>query len=72
MRTKRLITALICRSDMGQIRECTDCARQLYSLAVENWSCTVDGCKGVMRLVIDKDRPRNRMTGDGRRLGEFW
>jgi hypothetical protein len=57
---------------MGRIRECTVCARQLYSLATENWSCTVDGCKGVMRVVIDKDRPRNRMTGDGRRLGEFW
>ena len=62
---------------MGQIRECTICARRIYSLAEKNWNCThnrqgVD-CKGVMRLITIKDRARYVYGMDGsRKMGEFW
>jgi len=41
-------------------------------LAEKNWACTLDDCKGVMRLIVIKDRPRNRFKLDGTKLGEFW
>jgi len=57
---------------MGQIRECTVCARRMYSTNIKNTVCTIDDCKGVMRLISIKDRPRNRFKLDGTKLGEFW
>jgi len=57
---------------MGQIRECTVCARRMYSLAVENWRCDFDDCKGVMRLIDLKGRRRYVYRGDGAKMGEFW
>jgi len=63
--------------DMGQIRECTVCHRQQYSVAEFNWNCTHNrkgtDCRGVMRLVTQKERPRNVWGGSsGRKMGEFW
>ena len=61
---------------MGQIRECTVCARRMYSTAEKNRPCARPDrprvCRGVMRLISIKDRPRNRFTLDGTKLGEFW
>jgi len=62
---------------MGQVRECSECGRRLYSLALANWVCgngqhATKDCKGVMRLLNFKDRPRNRFKVDGTKLGEFW
>jgi len=60
---------------MGQIRECTICARRMYSSAEGNWSCDSHnrtGCSGKMKLISIKARPRNRFKLDGTKLGEFW
>ena len=57
---------------MGQIRECTVCARRMYSLAEKNWRCDFDDCKGVMCLIDLKGRRRYVYRGDGAKMGEFW
>jgi len=57
---------------MGQIRECTVCARRMYSLARTTWDCSVDGCSGAMVLISIKDRPATKFKLDGSKLGEFW
>jgi len=44
----------------------------MYSLAEKNWSCTLDDCHGVMRLITIKERPRYRYRMDGSKMGEFW
>ena len=67
-----LISPLIYGLIMGQIRECTICARRMYSIAESNWSCTLDDCTGVMRLIDLKGRRRYVYRGDGAKLGEFW
>ena len=57
---------------MGQIRECTVCARRMYSMAESNCSCSIDGCRGVMRLIDLKGRQRYVYRMDGTKMGEFW
>jgi len=57
---------------MGQIRECTVCARRVYSIQLENWNCVLNDCPGIMHLLGYKDRPRNIFKLDGTKLGEFW
>ncbi len=57
---------------MGQIRECTVCARRMYSLARTTWDCRVPHCTGHMVLVDLKGRRRYVYRGDGAKMGEFW
>ena len=59
---------------MGQIRECTVCARRMYSTAEKNCPCdrTHKTCRGLMRLIELKERPRYRYRMDGTKMGEFW
>ena len=62
---------------MGQIRECTVCARRMYSTSVKNIICQPRAqrnkpCDGVMRIISIEERPRYRYRMDGTKLGEFW
>ena len=58
---------------MGQIRECTECSRRMYSTAVASTVCSVKACVGRMLPVTEEQRPRYIYDLDGnRKLGEFW
>ena len=58
---------------MPGVRECTVCARRMYSTSLKNKQCSVRTCRGRTVLVSDTERARYIYSIDGaRKQGEFW